>query len=526
MLGQILVAENPGTAFSLLHLLGPSPDRPDVLRRVVDPLRLEGRVVVPMIAFGQRVLVVTDRGRVYVFEVDPNNVRQPIRVAASAVSTIEGQAVSYPLLAESRLWIGDSQLTHFELQISRGQLVRKWLNSKGDLFLGPLQLRGERLFHVRRRSGRLGATVAAMQVGASRSTRDGELLWETDLGVPPAGPPTINRAEQQIEVVNGNAALFAIDSSIIRAGRVDQATFALNDTARPALQAAVPLPESRIAYFSSPPSERYVLFDSEAGSSPLRLLTLTLGGDTSAVEPGSLGGGLLVPVRSGRVLLLDPQTGQPAAEPFQPALAAGAQVQWHSPTVTKDGQDAVLIDAAGTLHRLTLQTEPQPHLALELQVASSAIPVAAPAIRESLVYVAARDVGQDRVVAFQVEDFQPAQEWLLTGRCVWGPYDAGEQILVATDQDELWALQDQSEPRWKIALPSGPLIGAPLPLGPDLVLASVDGTVWQLNGQTGESLARVEIDEPIGTGPVQFAGNRFLVCGDDGTIHVIQLPLR
>ena len=149
VLGQILVAENPGTDFSLLHLLGPSPDSPEGLRRVVDPVRLEGRVVVPMITSGQRVLVVTDRGRVYVFEIDPNNVRQPIRVAASAVSTIEGQAISYPLLEKSRLWIGDSQLTHFELQISRGQLARKWLNSKGDLFLGPLQLRGERLFHVR-----------------------------------------------------------------------------------------------------------------------------------------------------------------------------------------------------------------------------------------------------------------------------------------------------------------------------------------------------------------------------------------
>ena len=344
--------------------------------------------------------------------------------------------------------------------------------------------------------------------------------------MPPAGPPTINRAAQKIEVVNGNAALFAMDRSIIRAGQVDQATYEVSDAVRPALQQAVALPKSRTAYFAEPPGEPYVLFDSQSGSSPLRLLTLKLSGDPPAARPVGFGGGLLVPVRSGRVLLLDPQTGEAAAEPFQPALPAGTRVQWQSPTVTADGQYAVLIDGTGTLHRITLKSDPRAHLDSGLQVDASVIPVAAPAIRDSLVYVAARDVGKDRMVAFQVEDFQPAQEWVLSGRCVWGPYDAGDQVLVATDQNELWAFQDEAEPRWKIALPSGPLIGTPLPLGQDLVLASVGGAVCQLNGQTGEQLACVEIDEPIGTGPVQFAGNRFLVCGDDGTVHVLQLPLR
>ncbi len=167
VLGQILVVENPGNDFALLHVLGPNPEQPAEFRASMDPLRLEGRVVVPLIAFGSRLMAATDRGHLHVFEIDPNNAAQPLRGTANAVSTVQRGVLSYPLLTQSRLWVGDSQLTQYEMQISRGQLVRKWINSKGDAFLGPLQQQGSVLFSVRQRAGRLGATVAAMRIDSS-----------------------------------------------------------------------------------------------------------------------------------------------------------------------------------------------------------------------------------------------------------------------------------------------------------------------------------------------------------------------
>ena len=527
VLGQLLVAENAGTDFCLLHLLGAHPERPEELQSIGDPLRLEGRVVVPMTAFGQRALVVTDRGRLYVFELDPNNLGQPIRAAVTAVSTVAGGALSYPLLSQSRLWVGDSQLTHYELQISRGQLVRKWINSKGDVFLGPLQRQGDVLFHLRRRVGRLGATVAATRIDSvAGGARDGEIIWETDLGVPPAGPPTINRAAQQIQLVSGNGVLLAIDNQAIRDGVLDQPRFDLGDPRLPPLQRAVAMSEPRVAYSGLPPTSQLVILDPDRAEQPLRPLALATEGDVPAALPAAFQNGLLLPTRGGRVQLFDVQSGRPAAHAYQPPLPAGAEVKWQTPAVTEDGQQALLIDGSGTMFRIALKTDPQPQLVAELQVPTSAVPLAAPAVLGPTVFVATRGVGNDRLMAFGLEDLQPGSEWDLPGRLTWGPCRVGDLVLVATDADQLWGLEQQPEPRWKVALPYGRLVGEPLVSDQSLVLASVRGTVWQISGQTGEEQARVEIGEPLGTGPVQFSGNRLLVCGDDGTIHVINLPPR
>jgi hypothetical protein len=418
-------------------------------------------------------------------------------------------------------------LTHYELQISRGQLVRKWVNSKNDVFLGPLKRNGDTLIHLRRRAGRLGATVAATRIDATAGgARDGEIIWETDVGVPPAGPPTVNRAVQQIQVVNGNGALFAIDNQAVRAGVLDQAQFDLGDPRLPAMQQAVTLSEPRVAYMSLPPTEQIVMLDPEGSGQPLRLLTLATEGDVPAAVPTAFQDGLLLPTRGGRVHLFDVQTGRPAAHAFQPSLPAGAELKWQTPAVTEDNQQAVLIDGKGVLFRVAIKTDPQPHLAAALQVPTSAVPLAAPVILDQTVYVATRDVGNDRLVSFGLDDLQPVNEWALPGRLTWGPLRVGDVVLVATDADQLWAFEQQPEPRWKAALPYGRPVGEPLASGQDLVLASVRGTVWQISGQTGEELARVEIGEPVGTGPVQFSGNRLLVCGDDGTVHVINLPPR
>lgn len=525
LLGQILVVENPGNDFALLHVLGPNPEEPAEFRPRMDPLRLDGRVVVPLIAFSPRLLAATDRGQVHVFEIDPNNAAQPVRSTANAVSTVERGVLSYPLLTQSRLWISDSQLTQYELQISRGQLVRKWINSKGDLFLGPLQQQGSVLFSVRQRAGRQGATVAAMRIDSSAGgARDGEVIWETDLGVPPAGPPTVNRAAQQVQVVSSNAALFAIDTQAVRAGVLDQPQYQLVDLQVPALRRAVVLAEPRRAYTGWPPTAQAVVLEPENTTQPLRLLALAMQDDTPAADPAAFQNGLLLPTRGGRVQLLDLQTGRPLAHAFQPPLPAGADVKWQSPAVTADGKQAVLIDGSGILFRLQLKSDPQPNLAAALQVQTTAVPLAAPVIMGATVYVAARGADNDLLMAFGLDDFQAGSQWELPGRLVWGPYRAGEVVLVATDSDQLWAVDTQPEPRWKVNLPNGRLTGEPWLSDQELVLASVRGTVWQINAQTGAELSRVELDEPIGTGPVQFASNRMLVCGDDGTVHVINLP--
>ena len=234
--GHVLVAENPGPDFSTIHVLGPDPENGS-LRPVVKPIRLKGRVVVPMIPFGRRLLVATDRGQIHVLEVAPNDANQIVRQTATASASVRPGTVSFPLFDQGRLWVADNQLSKYELQTSRGQLVRKWINSKNDSFIGPLQQQADVLFHVRKRADRLGVTVGRRAISMSGGgKRDGTTIWETDLGVPPAGEPFVNRAAQEIDVVSGNGALFAIDTSAIRAGIVDKPKSEVIDRELPMLR--------------------------------------------------------------------------------------------------------------------------------------------------------------------------------------------------------------------------------------------------------------------------------------------------
>ncbi len=103
----------------------------------------------------------------------------------------------------------------------------------------------------------------------------------------------------------------------------------------------------------------------------------------------------------------------------------------------------------------------------------------------------------------------------------WGPARLGDGVLVASDANELIKLTGDPEPAWRTDLPFGPLAGEPLVIDGDFVFAAVSGQIWRVDGQTGKEIVRLDVGEPLGTGPVQFSGNRLLVCGGDGTVHIV-----
>ena len=277
--------------------------------------------------------------------------------------------------------MADAQLTRYELQTSRGQLVRKWLNSKGDRFVAPLQLRGSTLFHLRQRQGKLGATMAAVHVGDERNgLREGEVIWEVDLGVPPAGEPYINRAAQEINVVSGNATLFAVGKEAIRAGVVDAASQEVDDLQLPPLEMGVVLTDQLRAYCPGRAGDRVVIFDATSGKPSLRVATLDLAGQQAGAVPVAFERQLAVPVTAGAVYLLDPATGKPSVSPFQPPMAVETEVVWQPPTVSDAGDQLLLSDNRGQVYVLSVQADPQPHLVAVHQQQLDAPPVAPPVL--------------------------------------------------------------------------------------------------------------------------------------------------
>jgi outer membrane protein assembly factor BamB len=91
-------------------------------------------------------------------------------------------------------------------------------------------------------------------------------------------------------------------------------------------------------------------------------------------------------------------------------------------------------------------------------------------------------------------------------------------VLVASDRGRLFCFASGSMHCWTIPLPDGPLSGTPFVQDQDIVLASVNGTVWRVAGADGKELGRLDLGEPVAVGPVPFSG-LWLASGSDGTVY-------
>ncbi|MFV1969011.1 MAG: PQQ-binding-like beta-propeller repeat protein, partial [Pirellulaceae bacterium] len=85
LMKYVFVVENAGRDYSLLHILAirSEGDGPS-LRHAQPSIRFKGNIRVPVVPYGkQRVLVLTDRGEIRVFDVDITDADEPVKEAAS-----------------------------------------------------------------------------------------------------------------------------------------------------------------------------------------------------------------------------------------------------------------------------------------------------------------------------------------------------------------------------------------------------------------------------------------------------------
>ncbi len=240
-----------------------------------------------------------------------------------------------------------------------------------------------------------------------------------------------------------------------------------------------------------------------------------------ACTPIAYAGGLLVPTTVGHVFLLNPRTGTPLADPFQPRLEPGVELDWRLPAVAEDGS-VLLADGRTKLYRLTIEQQPRPHLAASAE-AEMAEPIVSPVavLGNTAFAVNAADV----LLLFQLPTLErmEAKEQTLAGRCVWGPQRVGDRVMLATAGDELLCLDDQGRPVWQVPLPFGSLAGTPLAAGDHFMMASRSGVVWRVDAADGRPGGKIETGIPLGTGPVARGAN-LLIGGTDGTLYLLDPP--
>ncbi len=160
----LIVAENDRAAESRLRVLSvdASPSQP------LQEIRLQGHVVTPLVVSDLRVLAVTDTGSLGVFDVSGSDPKQPlVRVGEGVAATDSvpagggpGSLVRFPFLLGAQVLMADSQLTRYDVQLSRGRLQPTGIQDEASTTLQPLVAIGQTVFHVRRKDGMSGVRSA------------------------------------------------------------------------------------------------------------------------------------------------------------------------------------------------------------------------------------------------------------------------------------------------------------------------------------------------------------------------------
>ena len=511
ILGELLViARNDGVATSKLQVLSlkEGEDGPEL--KPLQELPMKGHVDMPPLGSGRRLLVVTDKADMAVFEVRGAEPDKPLGKVAEGVAAGEENLVRFPLLLGEHFFLGDTLLTKYDVLASRGRLQPRWTENSGSATLQPPVTVGSAVIHVRRKIGLPGVFVSAVDA------EEGKTLWQTQLGAPLAAEPVLGPEAGRMTVITQAGAVYRLEAAQFGDSSVaDQplAAVPFAELRQPAAN-AVRLEDGSVAIAIGDAPEEVTVATIQESPPRLRRVPLPdpLGGPLAAV-----GGGLLAPAKTGPVFLFDPRSGNQRVEPFLPVIPSGAEFAWRRPTPLGD-QEFLLSDGNTKLYRVGIQDTPKRHLAA-LATGEAPAPIrSATAVVGHTAYVVD---ASDRLLGLALPDLKQATQSPLGGPCVWGPWPAGPCGLLATDEQLLCI--DPDAPRWKVALPAGLPAGAPLVDGESILLASAGGMVCRVEAATGKLLGKVDVGLPLANGPV-LLGDRLLVAGHDGTLYEVEKP--
>ena len=517
-LNHLFVAENAGPDYSLIHVLAADAKGINLQRPAeVEPIRMAGHVVTPLIQVRNRVMAVTNLGEARVIEVDPANAKKPAKVVGSLVKTASQPIPSHALFEYAQLWLGSDRFVGYDVQASRGQINRRWIKHEQEPFVAPLHQIGKTVFHARRRRGSPGISVTAAKMD------DGTQIWRTDVAVPIVA--VIGEAERrQVTAISGQGDLFRVAKDAFDAGLLDKpvesAEVEGSATTFSFLEAQ-PLGGGRHLLVSDTDRASLLVYDPSRMGDELVMAKADTAGAAPTAPPQVFGGAALVPLDNGQVMLADTGTGKGRALPFQPRIEPGLKVRWTRPSVYGGDQpEFVIADNRQRIYRAGLKDTPNSHLAL-LAEADLPGPLVAPiAANTDAAYVVLRTAEGDVVHPMLMPDFAAHPPVALAGRVMQGPWSIENQVMLVTDTDGLLLFGSDHTIQWKAALPGGPLAGAPRIDGDWVVVATRQGAVLRFALADGKPAGQTTVHAPLFSPPATY-GPRLLVGGSDGAFYAL-----
>ena len=408
----------------------------------------------------------------------------------------------------------DNQLTKYNIVPTGSRLPVEEIenNFAGSTFDHPLTAFGDALIEVHRPKGRAGAVVSAL------GTKQGHTLWEVDLAMPPAGAPVVDDSAKALTVANAAGLAFRFDEAAIRSRVQDQPLPAqLTPPQIPTLDTAIDLGQGRAA-FCAAGSDALMLY-APAEANTVKWLHLE---SPLACAPTPFGAGFLAPLKVGQVFYLNSADGSRLASPFQPRVETQSNLAYKpAGTVGTDGRQFVITDGGTKIFLVSLVDQPQPHLeAVKVgEVGPRSISTPIVVLGDVAIALAA----DSRLLKFKLPSLETAGESNLPSPAEWGPYRAGDSVLISTVDQKLLAITANGEIRWQVPLEHGQLAGPPLVLSDNVLLAYRKGVLERRALADGKPLGTLNVEQPIATGPVSFL-QKIVLAANDGTILVVDQP--
>ncbi|CAN0351850.1 unnamed protein product, partial [Ectocarpus sp. 4 AP-2014] len=159
--GRVLLIQNIGAETSLLTVF--STDADGLLANQLAEWRQEGVVSASPVVIGRRVLVTTERGAVYLYEVSAEPDGPPLSLTASRAAQDNADGRSRVVAMGGEVWIAGDGLRRTAASLADSQLVVRAIPDpcNDDRFLGSLETNGDAILHTRVREGESGVTFAA-----------------------------------------------------------------------------------------------------------------------------------------------------------------------------------------------------------------------------------------------------------------------------------------------------------------------------------------------------------------------------
>ncbi len=511
LLGHLFVIENAAADYAMVHVLKIAED--GSLTKAQDSVRMTGNVKIsPIIIQQRRLIVLTDRGQVSVYDVEPTAETDQVDVVARQLASYDEPTSTQMAVGKSQMWITGTRIGRYELQINTGRVVPSWFKHEGDTFIGQPFASDEALIHARVLRGTSGVRVTAVD------PKSGNEIWRNDVAVPIA---MITQSAQGLHAMTSQASLFVLDRQALENGTTSgPIENPGGDGVAMRFENPVVVDQETRVLVNQEISQQIAIYDPSRPNQKLRIVTLALPeGELSGGAVFS-GGGLFMPLNTGRAALMAYQTGKRLASPFQPVSDPVEVMKWTNPVVLADDPDQVVIaDSRKSIYRLRAGDSIRELASgkIENELLGRLAAVGSTAIG------ATAGPSADFVIGFDMGSLDEKFKTLLDGRVIWGPVAAGGLCWLETDDKKLRAYDDSGAEKFAVGLPVGMPVGHPVSAGDHWVLCGAAGWIVVVDPQSGSLVGQTDIEQPISASPLA-AGSRLLVPGKEGVVYVLSVP--